>query len=220
MSCKCCASPRYRRPPTNPGKSSTSSLRCPCLKERCKGSDPIQGHFLSPAPLPQPISCSPPPPEPQLSPRGPPPLPELRVLPTGSIGVRENQRVELLGVAAIPLDAGGAVLHLQRRQRQREQPAAPRTAARRDQPRSILNVQGRSAPTAAAKAFKARRPPPPARAGRGRCSPGGAAPPFCGSLRGAGAPPPHTHTPPGGLPRSPGWASAPCPARRSPPSRT
>lgn len=40
-------------------------------------------------------------------------LPELRVLPTGRIRVCENQGVKLLGIAAVPLDAGGAMLDLQ-----------------------------------------------------------------------------------------------------------
>ena len=43
----------------------------------------------------------------------PTPSPELRVLSTGSIRVRENQGVELLRIAAIPLKAGGAMLDLE-----------------------------------------------------------------------------------------------------------
>lgn len=43
----------------------------------------------------------------------PPPLPELWVLPTGSIRVCENQGVKLLGITAIPLNAGGAMLDLE-----------------------------------------------------------------------------------------------------------
>lgn len=55
----------------------------------------------------------------------PPLLPELRVLPAGSVRVRENQGVELLGVAAIPLNAGGAMLDLEGQQRQQERGAGP-----------------------------------------------------------------------------------------------
>lgn len=41
------------------------------------------------------------------------PFPELWVLPTGCVRVCENQGVKFLGIAAVPLDAGGAMLDLQ-----------------------------------------------------------------------------------------------------------